>query len=93
MKEGPREDVTHGGLSVCRVPVDGGAMPNPRNMWCVTCDQDEPHRPLTKSEQQQLRDATGRKYTGDFFTCMRPGCGTLRTGSNKSPFDRPRKLP
>jgi hypothetical protein len=68
-------------------------MPNTRNLWCITCKRDEPHRLLTKGEQQQLKDATGRRYAGDFFVCVAPGCGTLRTGLDKAPFDRPRKLP
>ncbi|MFS8197174.1 hypothetical protein ACLVWQ_00665 [Streptomyces sp. CWNU-52B] len=68
-------------------------MPNSRMMWCITCNREEPHRALTRDEQQQVRSATGRRFVGDFFTCVAPGCGTLRTGLNKAPFDKPRKLP
>ncbi|WP_369236686.1 hypothetical protein AB5J56_29360 [Streptomyces sp. R21] len=64
-------------------------MANPRKMYCETCGHDETHRTLTKTEQDKLRNSTGRKYIGDFFVC---DCGTLRTGLSSNPFDRPRKL-
>lgn len=71
-------------------PVDRDVMANPRKLYCETCRHDEKHSPLTKDQQDKLRDATGRRYVGDFFVC---DCGTLRTGLHSSPFDRPRRLP
>lgn len=67
-------------------------MPTPRKMYCSTCKRDEPHHPLSKGEQQQLKDDSGLKYTGAYWACDAPGCGTLRTAFDKSPFDLPRKL-
>jgi hypothetical protein len=64
-----------------------------RILSCITCGRREPHRWLNSAERQTLRAATGRKYVGDFLVCVAPGCGTLRTGFNQSPFDKPRKLP
>ncbi|MEV1019216.1 hypothetical protein [Streptomyces sp. NPDC050264] len=69
-------------------------MAGTRTMWCETCNEDEPHRRLTKSEQRRLKDDGGVKHPGEFWTCDGNDgtCGTLRTGFNKSPFDGPRKL-
>ncbi|MGD6745486.1 hypothetical protein ACOKM3_27080 [Streptomyces sp. BH106] len=69
-------------------------MPSTRTMWCETCERDEPHRQLSRSEQQQLRADGGVKNPGSFWTCTGNGgtCRTLRTGFNKSPFDGPHKL-
>ncbi|WP_329117311.1 hypothetical protein [Streptomyces sp. NBC_01465] len=68
-------------------------MASTRILSCSTCKRREPHRWLNTGEKQQLKQATGRRYVDDFLVCVAPGCGTLRTGLNENPFDKPRKLP
>ncbi|MFI6872824.1 hypothetical protein ACIBL6_05230 [Streptomyces sp. NPDC050400] len=67
-----------------------------RNFPCETCGTTEPHRQLSKGEQQQLVGIAGAKHPGEYWMCMgaNGSCRTLRTGFNQRPFGGgPRKLP
>ncbi|MDR3079317.1 MAG: hypothetical protein LBV60_00040 [Streptomyces sp.] len=73
-------------------------MPKPK--YCFTCDADQPHRPLTRAEEDWLKKRLGRASVHEFLMCeaeldagTKKQCRNLRTGMNKKPFAQPIRVP
>ncbi|MDT3724508.1 hypothetical protein ROS62_06245 [Streptomyces sp. DSM 41972] len=67
---------------------------------CWTCGSDQPHRLLTKKEEDWLKERLGRKGVSEFRLCVNvldpdtgKQCRNLRTGFTEKPFAKPIKVP